>query len=99
MQYDAWAKALFGKVVTRHMTNTIDLYTVLHLIDVFDSNDTIVYLKKQGELPLHKPSEIITVKEVKDKYDLRATKVSLIEEYWCYYEYEGFLLNITDGKA
>ena len=61
----------------------IDLYTALKLIGDFNSNSSLVHLK---------------VKEVKDKYDLRKTKVIEISPYFCCECYGGFLLTIQEEK-
>lgn len=76
--------------------NAIDLYTALHLIDVFDSDEEVVYIRKESDEPSYRPSIIITVKHVKESYDLRNTKVTNIQPYWSCYEYEGLLLTIAD---
>lgn len=73
----------------------VDLYTILKLIDIFDKNDCLVYLRSPTNQPAHRPEKIMTVKEIKEKYDLRKVKVVNIRSYFCWGDYKGFLLTIA----
>lgn len=78
--------------------NTVDLYTALVLIESLGDDRNLVFLKKQGNGLLPNPDEILTVKQVKEKYDMRRTRVTRIVPYFCCEDYEGLLLFITDGR-
>lgn len=76
-----------------------DLYTALKFIDSLDNDNRMVYLRKEDS-PLcgiykYKPDSILTVKQVKEKYDMRKTKVIRIDPYFCCHEYEGLVLTVT----
>lgn len=74
----------------------IDLYTALKLMGDFNSNSSLVHLKNSQNK--YGFNEHLTVKEVKDKYDLRKTKVIEISPYFCCECYGGFLLTIQEEK-
>lgn len=85
-----------GKGMENDMKNAPDLYTMLQLMDVLKKDDEIVYIRKENDERTNKPSIIISVKELKEKWDLRKTKVTGITDYWCCCEFEGMLLTVKE---
>lgn len=79
------------------MKNAVDLYTALKLMDVFDDDGELIYLREKKD-PMYRPTEILTVKQVKDRYDLRKMKVINIRPYFICQEYEGILLTLADKE-
>lgn len=73
----------------------IDLYTAMKLTNLFQSNDT-VHLRRKGQM-FKSEYEILTVNDIKNKYDMRRTKVTKICPYFCCGEYEGLLFTIQGG--
>lgn len=82
------------------MNQTVDLYTMLSLTGALNNNDMLVYLRKdyEHEFPGN-PSEILTVKEIRQKYDMRRTKVVFVSPYYSNYEYEGLLFTVRDSMT
>lgn len=72
----------------------VDLYTALKLIGLFDKPGEIVYLRRSDD-DTPRATEILSVKAVKEKYDLRHTSVVAISPYFICYEYEGILLTVA----
>lgn len=72
----------------------VDLYTVLKMICVLGHPDRVVYMRQPEDEPEYRATEIMTVKEVTEKYDLRSTKVKRIDPYFICGEYEGVLLTV-----
>lgn len=72
----------------------VDLYTALKLIDVLDKDWELVYLREPGDQPDYRPAKTLTVKQVKDRYDMRRTKAVKVAPYFCCQEYEGMLITI-----
>lgn len=72
----------------------VDLYTALKLIREFDCDDRIVRLRKANQIFCGE-FETLTVREIKNKYDMRQTKVTEICPYFCCGDYDGFLLTIS----
>lgn len=68
----------------------IDLYTAFKLTDI--SENECVYLKIKT---LPTGYKILTGHEVRNKYDMRKTKVSRIFPRFCCGEYEGFGFEIA----
>lgn len=79
----------------------VSLYEAVKLTGRLDRDDDIVYLKnnkKDDDLfGRNTPDEILTVKQLKEKYDLRRTKVVRIAPYFCCMDYEGQLLVIKEA--
>lgn len=83
----------------------VSLYEAVKLTGRLDRDDDIVYLKndkkndkKNDDLfGRNTPDEILTVKQLKEKYDLRRTKVVRIAPYFCCMDYEGQLLVIKEA--
>lgn len=73
----------------------IDLYTVLKLINALDSDEEIVHLRRKEQI-FKSEYELLTVRQIKNKYDMRKTKVVEILPYFCCGDYNGFLLTIED---
>lgn len=71
----------------------IDLYTALKLVNALDSDEEIVHLRKSGQI-FKSEYELLTVKEIKNKYDMRKTEVIEMLPYFSCGEYEGFLFTI-----
>lgn len=82
----------------------VSLYDAVKLTGGLDDDASLVYLKKDSSddtlFAKNTPDEILTVKQLKEKYDLRHTQVVRISAYFCCYEYKGQLLVIggSDGK-
>ena len=76
----------------------VDLKTVLMLTDVAEDED-LVYLRHPEDVPEHMPGKILTLKQVREKYDLCRTKVIKIGTYFCGDKHEGILLTITKGGS
>lgn len=74
----------------------IDLYTALVLTNSFTNDEDLVYLRKKTDTSEYSPSIILSVREVKEKYDMRKTKVVNMRPYFCGEEYNGMLLTITE---
>ena len=75
----------------------ITLYTALKLTGLFDRPDDIVYMQ-QKEGPMPDIDRIMSVRSVKEKFDLRAVKVTRIAPYFCCNEYEGMMFTIREGQ-
>ncbi len=84
------------------MKNAVDLYTALKLIGIFDLDEDPVFLRKETDMPVHRPSKILAVKTVKEQYDLRRMKVIGIRPCFSCDEmgsdYKGMILTITDKE-
>lgn len=76
----------------------IDLYTALKLVNAFDSEKEIVHLRKKDQI-FKSEYELLTVKQIKEKYDMRKIKVIEICPYFCCGDYEGFLFTIVGQQA
>jgi len=74
----------------------VDLYTALVLINSFTNDEDLVYLRKETDVSEYSPSIILSVREVKEKYDMRKVKVKGIRPYFCGEEYKGMLLTIEE---
>lgn len=70
----------------------IDLYTALKLINIFDSEDIIVYLRTKNLFEIE--YEVLTVRRIKEKYDMRKTKVNEMIPYFPDGDYKGMLFTI-----
>lgn len=77
------------------MKHGADFYTVLHMIDAFEDDDELIYLRKPEDGMPYRAARILTVREVKNKYDLRRTKVIDIRPYFRNGECAGLLLTIV----
>lgn len=73
----------------------IDLYTALALTDTTCDND-IVYLRT-SKSDIRRPETIMTLRQVKEQYDMRRTIVTKIEPYFNCGEYEGILFTVKKG--
>lgn len=69
----------------------IDLYTAFKLCNILD--DEIIHLRRKNQI-FESEFEILTGKQVRNKYDMRKTKVKEIVSYFLCGEYEGFLFTI-----
>lgn len=83
----------------------VSLYDAVKLTGRLDDDKDTVYLKKHRNddtlFSKNTPDEILTVKRLKETYDLRHTEVVRIAAYFCYGDYQGQLLVIKediDGK-
>lgn len=83
----------------------VSLYDAVKLTGRLDDDKDTVYLKKHRNddtlFSKNTPDEILTVKRLKETYDLRHTKIVRIEAYFCCGDYQGQLLVIKediDGK-
>lgn len=83
----------------------VSLYDAVKLTGRLDDDKDTVYLKKHGNddtlFSKNTPDEILTVKRLKETYDLRHTEVVRIAAYFCCGDYQGQLLVIKediDGK-
>lgn len=72
----------------------VDLYTALKLTGDLDSNDNIVFLKKLQEK--YSFNECMTVRQIKEQYDMRKTKVIKISSHFSCEEYQEFLFTIIE---
>lgn len=79
----------------------VSLYNAVKLVSRLDKDDDIIYLKRDKKdddlFGRNTPDEILTVKQLKEKYDLRRTKVVRIAPYFCCMDYEGQLLVIKEA--
>ena len=79
----------------------VSLYNAVKLVGRLDKDDDIIYLKRDKKdddlFGRNTPDEILTVKQLKEKYDLRRTKVVRIAPYFCCMDYEGQLLVIKEA--
>lgn len=78
------------------MKHGVDLYTVLHMTDIFDKDRELVYMRRDDDMPTNRPTIIATVSAVKKQYDLRKTKVVHITPYFQCGDYEGLLFTVTE---
>lgn len=69
----------------------IDLYTAFKLCDI--SDDEIIHFRRKNQI-FKSEYEILTGKQVRNKYDMRKTKVINITSYFLCGDYEGFLFTI-----
>ena len=69
----------------------IDLYTAFKLTNIIDSE--IIRLRRKNQIFMSK-YETLTGREVKNKYDMRKTKVIEILPCFCCGDYEGFIFTL-----
>lgn len=81
-----------------NMKDSVDLYTALKLIGVFDQDGELVLMRSPEDQPEYRVAKRLTVKQLKDGYDLRKAKVVNIRPYFCCHEYDGLLLTVVDGE-
>lgn len=79
----------------------VSLYDAVKLTGRLDDDKDTVYLKKHRNddtlFSKNTPDEILTVKRLKETYDLRHTEVVRIEAYFCCGDYQGQLIVIKEG--
>lgn len=79
----------------------VSLYDAVKLTGRLDDDKDTVYLKKHRNddtlFSKNTPDEILTVKRLKETYDLRHTEVVRIAAYFCCEDYQGQLLVIKEG--
>lgn len=76
----------------------ISLYDALRITKRLESNEEIIYLK-YGNDGSRYADEIRTVAEIKEKYDLRNTKVRTIDAYLPNGEYRGMLFTLAQERT
>lgn len=69
----------------------IDLYTAFKLINIDD--EEILHLRRKNQI-FSSEYEVLTGREVKNKYDMRKIKIIEICPYFCCGDYNGFLFTI-----
>lgn len=69
----------------------IDLYIAFKLCNI--SDDEIIHLRRENQI-FKSEYEVLTGKQVKNKYDMRKIKVIEIIPYFLCGDYEGFLFTI-----
>lgn len=79
----------------------VSLYNAVKLTGRLDDDKDTVYLKTHRNddtlFSKNTPDEILTVKRLKETYDLRHTEVVRIAAYFCCGDYQGQLLVIKEG--
>ena len=83
----------------------VSLYDAVKLTGRLDDDKDTVYLKKHRNddtlFSKNTPDEILTVKRLKETYDLRHTEVVRKEAYYCCGDYQGqqhVIKEDIDGK-
>ena len=74
----------------------IDLYTAMKLTNLLQSNE-IVCLRRKGQTS-RSEYKFLSVNCIKNKYDMRKTKVIEIYPYFFCGEYNGLLFTIKDDN-
>lgn len=68
----------------------ISFKTALQITGDFSKDNDLIHIKKT-DTPDHMVPDVMTVKQAKDKYDLKKEKVVRIESYFVCGDYAGYL--------
>lgn len=76
----------------------ISFKTALQITGDFQRDKDIVHIKRKNT-PEWKGPDVMTVKAVKDKFDLKKEKVIGIKSYFMSGDYSGYLYTLKSGKG
>lgn len=76
----------------------ISFKTALQITGDFSKDDDLIHAKRM-DTPDHMVPDIMTVKQAKNRYDLKNEKVVQIESYFICGEYAGYLYVLKSEKG